>query len=303
MKVVSCMCYFLYPKVVSCCLLELYLGGVFVYGNQEQCGVFGDEGLLYTLAFPLTIISILNMAFFVATVRWLPAPVVLCRRKSQTPPPGNMPEEKPASQTKEAEAMGQPAAVSTESATDPRGPNLAFTNKLAEVRADEIRVDLQVVEADKPPTQVPVEGPVIKSGKGEEVEVVGTGQHISHRHVWAYVRMSVALSISWLSGFLSVFTQTYWLWIMFVAVNSLQGVLVFVSLVLTPPVLSLYMERFRLLPSTVCRNSKQPAPKSNLNFGPYECNLPVVSDGYVLLEETADIVFIQWAGEAQQPWN
>ena len=39
------------------------------YGNQKQCGVLGDEPLLYSLAIPLMVISLLNMIFFILTMK------------------------------------------------------------------------------------------------------------------------------------------------------------------------------------------------------------------------------------------
>ncbi len=39
------------------------------YGNEEQCGVLGEEIFLYSLCVPIVTIALLNMVFFVLTMR------------------------------------------------------------------------------------------------------------------------------------------------------------------------------------------------------------------------------------------
>lgn len=299
-------------QVLTCYLLELYFGGQFHYGNQEQCGVFGDEGLLYTLASPLTIISILNMTFFVATIRWLPPAFVLCRPAKPAVKKEALPDvpEAAEAEANSGEAIKTPEQVSACQApgfqSGYQSSTLETVHPPVSLKTDnanlsdggpagiggQSKVEWRSSKSEKP--QLPTHGPVVTCGSDKQVKIMSSVRHLSQRQVWAYVRMSVMLSISWLSGFLSVFTQQYWMWILFVTVNSLQGILVFVSLVLNGAVLSLFLDRFRFR-ATTCEASKSSGESggADMKSGPYTCNLPVISDGYVLLDESTDIVFMQ----------
>jgi len=291
--------------IILCAVLQVELGGEFKYGSKYQCGIFGDEALLYSLAFPITLISIINMTFFVLTVRWMPTPLLLCRRPSQiltTDPVNDTLKVLNATTTESSTDVEYSPATKPKSCLQPKPveyspdskpKSVSFQNTLllsTPIKTAEIKVD---VAGCTEKSQLPTEGPAITAGNPTEMVGVPVSSRLGHRHIWNYVRISVVVSLAWLSGFLAVFTQNYWLWIIFVGVNSLQGMLVFGSLVMTGRIMSLCMDKFRLtrLPA-MCRSVKRSATGGE-GGGFYQANLAVISDGYVLLDENTDIVYIQ----------
>ena len=70
---------------------------------------------------------------------------------------------------------------------------------------------------------------------------------ISTCQLWVYVRMSGIMSLAWTSGFLAVFSQTYGLWLIFVVLNSFQGIFICVFFTLSAKTLAMYANKFAWL--------------------------------------------------------
>ena len=75
--------------------------------------------------------------------------------------------------------------------------------------------------------------------------------------------MSAIMSLAWTSGFLAVFSQTYGLWLIFVVLNSFQGIFICVSFTLSAKTLAMYANKFAWL--TPRRTRRYTAPPGDMN--------------------------------------
>ncbi len=238
-----------FSVIVACLTIEVLVGMQFLYGNQEQCGVFGDEALLYSLAIPLVIISLLNMLFFTCTVQMLHLSSAICsvpRLACDTPHQDRNTNE-------------------NSSSTEPVSLNNPQRNAL----------DITVHQAT-----------------GRMYHEANFKEYL--RPVWTYVRMAAITAMAWLSGFIAVFTQIYSLWFLFVIFNSLQGILIFVPLVFNQQVVKLILDRFHWIPERIAIKCGYMAREKSYEVsGPFPCSIPVISDGYSLLDSKSDMIFFK----------
>ncbi len=68
MESLVCNCNATHTTHIRLLLYTIYFF-TFRYGNEEQCGVLGEEIFLYSLCVPIVTIAMLNMVLFVLTMR------------------------------------------------------------------------------------------------------------------------------------------------------------------------------------------------------------------------------------------
>nr|XP_054774771.1 uncharacterized protein LOC129282939 [Lytechinus pictus] len=68
--------------------------------------------------------------------------------------------------------------------------------------------------------------------------------------LWIYVKMSTILGFTWIFGFIAAFTDVTALWYIFIILNSLQGVYIFIAFVCNKRVFKLWRDSFSCLTST-----------------------------------------------------
>ncbi|XP_030831929.1 adhesion G-protein coupled receptor G2-like [Strongylocentrotus purpuratus] len=86
--------------------------------------------------------------------------------------------------------------------------------------------------------------------------------------LWIYVKMSTLLGFTWIFGFVAAFADVTALWYIFIILNSLQGVYIFIAFICNKRVFKLWRDSFSCSSCVTCGNVPQISSQPTTNSGP-----------------------------------
>eukprot|EP00057_Strongylocentrotus_purpuratus_P027644 XP_011682118.1 PREDICTED: uncharacterized protein LOC105446693 [Strongylocentrotus purpuratus] len=86
--------------------------------------------------------------------------------------------------------------------------------------------------------------------------------------LWINVKMSTLLGFTWIFGFVAAFADVTALWYIFIILNSLQGVYIFIAFICNKRVFKLWRDSFSCSSCVTCGNVPQISSQSTTNSGP-----------------------------------